>query len=156
MRNYAILLLCLFLSSLLQGCANQPCQDNSDCLPGLYCEKAVADCEGEGLCRETPEMCTMIYAPVCGCDGITYANACEAAAAGVNVQDEGEWEDGTCVTHEDTIGLCRDECGRTLRGCLLQCEEWKSGSVSICTDNCVFTHYYCILLCQLNGTGWVN
>jgi len=32
--------------------------------------------DAPGVCREKPQMCTMDYTPVCGCDEQTYSNEC--------------------------------------------------------------------------------
>lgn len=37
--------------------------------------------------------CIMIYNPVCGCDGITYNNACEAHKYGVVWYEQGSCKD---------------------------------------------------------------
>jgi hypothetical protein len=77
---------------LRAGECDEACSDNADCPRASYCAKNIADCEGDGQCRERPLRCRDILQPVCGCDGDTYANACEAARAGVNVVGRGECE----------------------------------------------------------------
>lgn len=64
--------------------------------PDDYCSMPAGECvavaDAAGVCKKKPEICTMEYAPVCGCDGRTYPSACAAAGKGVSVASQGECE----------------------------------------------------------------
>jgi predicted secreted protein len=76
--------------------ASQTCGGfrGQSCAPGYYCNfTAAAGCgfaDQTGKCDARPELCPAVIIPVCGCDGKTYNNSCEANRAGVDVHTAGQ------------------------------------------------------------------
>lgn len=81
-----------------EGAADQEAMESGEVMPPVRAETGGActyhcDCPKGELCNRAGRcegvLCPMIWAPVCGVDGHTYGNACEAEAAHVVVAHEG-------------------------------------------------------------------
>jgi hypothetical protein len=89
-----------------------------------YCDWADAS----GVCRPRPEVCDDVYDPVCGCNGVTYGNLCEAQANGIDAALPGacnptpppaeacedQQRDAIILGGSRTFGFCAESCRRML------------------------------------------
>lgn len=95
-------------------CSRCPaCETNQDCEQDQFCN-AFGDCSGPGTCGVRPEHCSDVFAPVCGCNGVTYGSECLAWAAGVRIAARGACEcesSADCVEGEYCTGESCDAPG---------------------------------------------
>ncbi len=80
-----------------------------------FCEYPADTCgaSGGGACTPVPDVCIDLFDPVCGCDGHTYSNACQAEAASQSIAFH-----GPCATPTDcrTTGCPSGSSCMTCRG----------------------------------------
>ena len=63
-----------------------------ECRERSFCRFQDASCgsqEQVGVCEEKPDVCVLVYEPVCGCNGKSYDNRCFAGLEGISVEREG-------------------------------------------------------------------
>lgn len=133
------------------------------CADKLYCAFALeAKCgagDMAGTCKPIPDLCTMEFAPVCGCDGKTYATACVAGRSSVSVAKTGACpgESGSAIPDGKTCGT-RGVSGECSKGSYCdyrtQCGATDTGGK--CTKKPELCPHLVAPVCGCDGKSYNN
>lgn len=87
---------------------------DSTCIGKTFCRYADGVCgDSSGRCMEMPKSCNRSFLQVCGCNGMTYNNECEANSVGISVDYEGacgEKSDDDEYYYDDDDDFYDGEC----------------------------------------------
>jgi hypothetical protein len=117
------------------GLLGLTCADDELC---DYPDDSCGAADQTGTCQRIPDACPDVWMPVCGCDGQTYGNSCEAHAAGVDTASL-----GACPPPERRCGGWSGQTCGSDEYCHFDWEycDWADGSGTcrprpeICTDH---------------------
>ena len=122
------LLAALLLLALPAWGQDQLCQIDDACDDGSFCEFPTGTCGAggeDGTCQDVGDSCPQCWSPVCGCDGVTYANDDCLQEAGFSKK-----MDGLCF---DAAETCEDHCGGPSEG-FCWCDHLCEGIGDCCPD----------------------
>ena len=92
-----------------EQCKDVLCKSNENCQDNPFCAKEPGHCDNVSICYDRPLGCSDVWDPVCGCDGKTHSNACDAAAVGVSITHASPCDKSHCTFQSkmDANGDCR-------------------------------------------------
>lgn len=84
--------------------ARTACTTDADCGADQVCVRPVGSCQGAGVCDDRLAFCPQVFAPACGCDGLSYVSDCAARHGGGGAAHRGACCVGAC-TALDRVGV---------------------------------------------------